>query len=224
MRQNPHVRICGGARVSNDPGLPDPYWSHGWLLSLWHWAPRSRPLVLYQFKDMTPHRSAKIQAWHIIGEETVILRFIDDYELSRLAPGVCRVSDDGHVRYRGVYQKRFVGRFRRVLRGRGAQLDVRYERPSLSDHLDFLLQHFGDVHLRWLLTHGGRAVLRTSLRRAQEAPDQLTRLQQWAVTTAARRGNHKATIAIANKLARIVWAVWRREETFHPQPRLIAAA
>ena len=23
MRQNPHVRICGGARVSNDPGLPD---------------------------------------------------------------------------------------------------------------------------------------------------------------------------------------------------------
>ena len=23
MRQNPHVRICAGARVSNDPGLPD---------------------------------------------------------------------------------------------------------------------------------------------------------------------------------------------------------
>ena len=82
----------------------------------------------------------------------------------------------------------------------------------------------GDVYLRCLLTHGGRAVLRTSLRRAREAPDQLTRLQQWAVTTAARRGNHKATIAIANKLARIVWAVWRRDETFHAQPRLIAAA
>ena len=82
----------------------------------------------------------------------------------------------------------------------------------------------GDVYLRCLLTHGGRAVLRTSLRRAQEAPDQLTRLQQWAVTTAARRGNHKATIAIANKLARLVWAVWCRDETFHAQPRLIAAA
>ena len=26
------------------------------------------------------------------------------------------------------------------------------------------------------------------------------------------------------KLARIVWAVWRRDETFHAQPRLIAAA
>lgn len=116
-------------------------WSHGWLLSLWHWAPRSRPLVLYQFKDVTPRRSDKIQVWHIIGEETAILRFMHDSELQRLAPGVCRVSEDGHVRYRGVYRKRFISRFRRVLRGRGAQLDVRYERPSLSDHLDFRLHH-----------------------------------------------------------------------------------
>jgi hypothetical protein len=50
----------------------------------------------------------------------------------------------------------------------------------------------GDVHLRCLLAHGARAVLRTALRRA---PDQLTRLQEWAVTTAARRGRNKATIA-----------------------------
>ena len=49
-------------------------------------------------------------------------------------------------------------------------------------------------------------------------------LQQWAVATAARRGNPKATITIENKLARIVWVVWRRDETFHTQPRLTAAA
>lgn len=36
----------------------------------------------------------------------------------------------------------------------------------------------------------------------------LTRLQQWAVSTATHRGRHKATVAVANKLARIVWAVW----------------
>ena len=79
----------------------------------------------------------------------------------------------------------------------------------------------GDVHLRLLLAHGARAVLRTALRRA---PDQLARLQEWALTTAARRGRNKATIAIANKLARIVWAIWRTEEVFHARPRLNAAA
>jgi transposase len=79
----------------------------------------------------------------------------------------------------------------------------------------------GDVHLRSLLAHGARAVLRTALRRA---PDQRTRLHEWAVTTAARRGRNKATIAVANKLARIVWAVWRTDDVFHAKPRMTAAA
>ena len=79
----------------------------------------------------------------------------------------------------------------------------------------------GDVHLRSLLAHGARAVLRTALRRA---PDQLTRLQEWALTIAARRGRNKATIAVANKLARIVWAVWRTDDVFHARPRLTVAA
>jgi hypothetical protein len=47
---------------------------------------------------------------------------------------------------------------------------------------------------------------------------------EWAVTTAARRRRNKATIAIANKLARIVWAIWRTGEVFHARPRLNAAA
>ncbi len=81
----------------------------------------------------------------------------------------------------------------------------------------------GDVHLRCLLVHGARAVLRSALRAEQQAPDRLTRLQQWAVTTAAHRGRNKATVAVANKLARIVWAVWTRDETFHAQPHVIAA-
>ena len=79
----------------------------------------------------------------------------------------------------------------------------------------------GDVDLQSLLAHGARAVLRTALRRA---PDQLTRLHEWAVTTAARRGRNKATIAVANKLARIVWAVWRTDDVFHARPRLTEAA
>ena len=38
-------------------------------------------------------------------------------------------------------------------------------------------------------------------------------------TTATHRGRNKATIAVANKLARIVWAVWRHDETFQRGPR-----
>lgn len=72
----------------------------------------------------------------------------------------------------------------------------------------------GDVYLRCLLTHGARSVLLTAQRTARTAPRQLTRLQQWAVTIAARRGHNRAAIAVANKLARIIWAVWVRDTDF----------
>lgn len=72
----------------------------------------------------------------------------------------------------------------------------------------------GDTYLRCLLTHGARAVLLTAQRTARTSPARVTRLQQWAVTLAARRGHNKAAIALANKLARIIWAVWRSEQDF----------
>ena len=81
----------------------------------------------------------------------------------------------------------------------------------------------GDVYLRYLLTHGARAVL-LAAQRASAAGKNLTRLQQWAVTVAQRCGHNRATIAVANKLARIVWAVWAREQPFAPRPALPAAA
>lgn len=73
----------------------------------------------------------------------------------------------------------------------------------------------GDGYLRCLLTHGARAVLLAAQRTARTAPQRLTRLQQWAVTLAARRGHNKAAIGLANKLARIIWALWCREADFH---------
>ena len=81
----------------------------------------------------------------------------------------------------------------------------------------------GDVYLRCLLTHGARAVLHTAHRRTTaRAP--LTRLHQWALMVQARRGHNKATIAVANKLGRIVWAVWTRDVAFDPRPALPEAA
>jgi transposase len=57
----------------------------------------------------------------------------------------------------------------------------------------------GDAYLRTLLIHGARAVMRT-------ADQQADALAQWACTVKARRGVHKATVALANKMARQLWA------------------
>lgn len=71
----------------------------------------------------------------------------------------------------------------------------------------------GDVYLRCLLTHGARAVLVTAQRR-KAAAQPLTRLHHWALTVRDRRGHNKATIAVANKLGRTVWAVWQKDVPF----------
>lgn len=76
----------------------------------------------------------------------------------------------------------------------------------------------GDVYLRCLLTHGARAVLLTAQRTVRSSPQRASRFQHWAVTVAARRGHNKAAIAVANKLARMIWAVWRRDVDFQSQP------
>lgn len=91
-------------------------------------------------------------------------------------------------------------------------------RESSSGHRRHLgrISKRGDPYLRCLLTHGARSVLLTAQRRRRAAPNRLTRLQQWAVDTATRRGHNKATIAVANKLARIVWAIWFRDQDFDP--------
>jgi transposase len=75
----------------------------------------------------------------------------------------------------------------------------------------------GDVYLRCLLTHGARAVL-LSARRAVWQKRPLSRLQQWALEVADRRGHNRAAIAVANKMARIIWAVWSRDVAFVAQP------
>jgi len=64
-----------------------------------------------------------------------------------------------------------------------------------------------------LLTHGARSVLWASKR--VKAPD---RLRVWALEVQRRRGPNKAAIALANKLARIAWVVWKRDVEFVSQP------
>ena len=75
----------------------------------------------------------------------------------------------------------------------------------------------GDPYLRTLLIHGARAVL-IAARSAQRRGSSLDRLRLWALDLQERRGHNKATVALANKLARIVWATWRFERAFSTTP------
>jgi len=60
----------------------------------------------------------------------------------------------------------------------------------------------GDPYLRMLLIHGARATL-CHAKKSRE-PD---RLRAWALGRERARGHNKAAVALANKMARIVWAV-----------------
>jgi transposase len=72
----------------------------------------------------------------------------------------------------------------------------------------------GDVYLRMLMTHGARSLLWHA-----KAAKQPTSLQRWAVLTEQRRGHNVAAVAVANKLARIVWAVWAHDRPFATDDR-----
>lgn len=65
----------------------------------------------------------------------------------------------------------------------------------------------GSQHLRSLLVHGARAVVRT-------APNKTDPNNQWVNQLRERRGFNRATVAVANKNARIIWAVLRTGEPY----------
>ena len=76
----------------------------------------------------------------------------------------------------------------------------------------------GDVYLRTLLTHGARAVLNRAIQLAKTDKPTLNTLQAWAIALERRVGHNKAAIALANKLARIIWATWFHQRPFQPIP------
>jgi len=67
----------------------------------------------------------------------------------------------------------------------------------------------GDQHLRTLLVHGARAVVRT-------AAGKTDRFSQWVNDLRERRGTNRAIVAVANKNARIIWALLARNEEYRP--------
>jgi len=70
----------------------------------------------------------------------------------------------------------------------------------------------GDVYLRMLLIHGARAVLWAAKKKSNPG-----RLHSWVLEVERRRGPNKAAVALANKIARIVWAVWKYGKPYESQ-------
>ena len=67
----------------------------------------------------------------------------------------------------------------------------------------------GDAYLRSILIHGARSVIRT----AKLKDD---RLSQWVTNLAERRHPNVAAVALANKTARIAWAMLRHGTDYEP--------
>ena len=65
----------------------------------------------------------------------------------------------------------------------------------------------GDSYLRTLLIHGARAVLRVAERKAEHAGS-------WLAGIMERRNQNVAAVALANKNARIVWALLAHDRVF----------
>jgi transposase len=67
----------------------------------------------------------------------------------------------------------------------------------------------GDTYLRTLLIHGARSMLRTARTRDD-------RLSQWVTKLAATRHPNIAAVALANKTARIAWAMMKNGTDYQP--------
>jgi transposase len=68
----------------------------------------------------------------------------------------------------------------------------------------------GDSYLRTLLIHGARAVMRTCAKKD-------TPLSKWVLNLEKTRGKNKAAVALANKLARIAWAILKNGSCYQEE-------
>lgn len=68
----------------------------------------------------------------------------------------------------------------------------------------------GDIYLRTLLIQGARAVLNSKIRfttEEQKSKKDYSKFTEWMFNLSERNGHNKTTVAVANKLARVVFAV-----------------
>lgn len=74
----------------------------------------------------------------------------------------------------------------------------------------------GDIYLRQLLIHGARSVMRY-------IDNKNDRVSQWGKELKSRRHNNVATVAMANKMARIAFALLSKDENYRTDPLQVVA-
>jgi transposase len=74
----------------------------------------------------------------------------------------------------------------------------------------------GDAYLRTLLIHGARSVIYRASQRADA--------KSWLIKLITRRNANVAAVALANKTARIAWALLARDREFRSDYATVKAA
>jgi len=91
------------------------------------------------------------------------------------------------------------------------------QHSSGNHSLLFGISKRGDRYLRTIMIHGARAALLRFDRKSNQR-------STWAMRIKATRGHNKAVVALANKNARIMWALLTRGENYRPPAVAIASA
>jgi transposase len=122
----------------------------------------------------------------------------------RSVPGIGRMTATALVAFVGDVQRFPSGRHFASYLGltpREYSSGLKHRRGRISKR--------GDSYLRMLLVHGARSVLCHAKKAKRH-----DRLRSWALELQSRLRHNKAAVALANKMARIAWAVWKRDKTF----------
>ena len=144
----------------------------------------------------------QIKLWHKENESSQKLEAI---------PGICPITASAIVAT--------VGNAREFKNGRqlAAWLGlVPKQRSSGGKQILLGISKRGDTYLRTLLIHGARAVIRFAESKAEP--------ESWLNKLIMRRNKNVAAVALANKNARIIWALLAKSTIFHPNHTSAAAA
>ena len=135
---------------------------------------------------------------------TTLARERDDVKLLQTVPGVGLLTATALVALVGDARRFPTSREFASFLG----LTPREDSSALRRRLGAISKQ-GDGYLRMLLIHGARSVLLRAKSAGVPTP-----FQAWARATQQRRGHNVAAVAVANKLARIVWAVWTHQRPY----------
>ena len=140
---------------------------------------------------------AQIQAWHRQNAESQRLAEI---------PGIGPITATALVASMGDAKTFANGRQLAAWLGLVPRQHSSGGRPTLLG-----ISKRGDVYLRTLLIHGARAVIRVSAERLAK--------ETWLKRLLDRRPKNVAAVALANKNARMAWALLAHGQDYHPNGR-----